>query len=292
MLSRFFLAFQDRETQAVYLNHKRSFYAKSLPIVLITQILLTVGLFLVGVKTAASSNTLEPEVIRVSCAFVAALAAMTLLVRWSHIACWFVSPLLTSINFYYFAFVDYEPSNVATVFTVVGAVSVSYLISIMFSEVWLISTIVYVPLITGYMAILGDDYIAESTDNTELITRAIFATFVYAIVTYTSESYCKRAFIGSISEDLLFKRWLKIFEAFPEGLAFIRDDKILFANTSLGEHLNLNSGSNSADDPLFRKLRNTLRKTKVRRIGEQEYEASIWSFLQKVDEKGGPFRMQ
>lgn len=216
---------------------------------------------------------------------------MCILTRRSHVACWFVSPLLTAITFYYFAFVDYEPENVSNVFSVVGAVSSSFFISVIFSEVWLISTIVYVPLIAAYMAKLGDGFIAETEDNGELIQRTFFAVFIYAIVTYTAESYSKRAFIGSITEDILFKRWLKLFEAFPEGLAFIRDNQIMFANSSLGELLNLKDQKDMKEDPLFIKLKSSLKKTNVTSTGQVEYSTSVWDFLQKITDKGGPFRL-
>ena len=186
--------------------------------------MVAIGLYLFEIKTSANRDKLQGHISQVNVLFVILLALLSCMVRCSHVACWFVSPLLTCISFFYFAFLEYEPDNVSQVFTVISCISVSYFIAVIFSEVWLISTAVYLPLIAFYMAELGDGFIAESTDNSELITRSFFAIFLYAIVTYTAESYSKRAFVGSLTEDILFKRWLHIFETFPEGLAFVRNN--------------------------------------------------------------------
>ena len=200
---------------------------------LITQILLTIAMFMISIRTRANVSTLESHVGQVNMLFCALLIVISCLVRCTHVACWFVSPLLTIMAFFYFTFVDFEQENVSRTFTVVACISVSYFITVIFGEVWLISTVVYLPLVAFYMAELGQGYIAESTDNSELIMRTFFAVMVYGIVSYTAENYSKRAFVGTLSEEMLFKRWLQIFESFPEGLAFMRQNKILYANSSL-----------------------------------------------------------
>jgi hypothetical protein len=39
--------------------------------------------------------------------------------------------------------------------------------------------------------------------------------------------------VGSESSDKAFYKWLRIFETFPEGIALIRNNYIMYANKSL-----------------------------------------------------------
>ena len=223
--------------------------------------------------------------------FLILLAVLTCLVRCSHVACWFVSPLLTVMCFFYLSILEYEPENVSPKFAVVAAISVSYFITTIFNEVWLISTVVYLPLVAYYMATLGKDYVAVSKDNSELIMRTFFATIVYAIVSYMAENYSKRAFVGTLTEEVLFKRWLQIFESFPEGLAYMRDKKILYVNSSLTDLLDIKSKTSLADDPLYTNLKRDLKNASVTRTGDVEYNTTVWDFFSKVSDKGGPFKL-
>ena len=208
VLTSFFLSFKDRETQAIFQNKRRSFHAKTMPIILITQIILSVGLFLAGIKTRAYKSNLDKTVNQFNMIAILLFAVLSVLVRYSYIVCWFVSPAITCVSFYYFAWIDYEPENVSNVFTVFIAMSFSYFVTIVFNEVWLISTAVYLPLLSFYMAKLGDGFIADSTDNTELIQRVFICTILYAIVSYINERDNKKSFVGQVTENLLFKRWL------------------------------------------------------------------------------------
>jgi hypothetical protein len=51
---------------------------------------------------------------------------------------------------------------------------------------------------------------------------------------------------GKDAGDKAFNRWLKIFETFPEGIALIRSNYILYANSSLKQLLELET---LEDDP-------------------------------------------
>lgn len=77
----------------------------------------------------------------------------------------------------------------------------------------------------------GTDYFDE--DLYELVIKSTYSIFIYAIIAYRTESKTKESFLGRESTDKAFYRWLKIFETFPEGIALIRDDRLLYANTSL-----------------------------------------------------------
>jgi len=45
-------------------------------------------------------------------------------------------------------------------------------------------------------------------------------------------------FLGNESERESFKRWLKIFDTFPEGMAIVKDDgNIMYSNKALAQLL-------------------------------------------------------
>lgn len=67
----------------------------------------------------------------------------------------------------------------------------------------------------------------------ELAIKAVYTIFIYAVIAYLCESRGKQAFIGSESSDKAFYKWLKIFETFPEGIALVRNNYILYSNRSL-----------------------------------------------------------
>jgi hypothetical protein len=62
---------------------------------------------------------------------------------------------------------------------------------------------------------------------------------VYAVFAYTSERNRKEAFIGREQSERSFTKWLKIFETFPEGIAYIRGGKVIGHNSALNDILSL-----------------------------------------------------
>ena len=73
----------------------------------------------------------------------------------------------------------------------------------------------------------------------ELAIKAVYTTFIYGVIAYLSEVRSKQAYVGSESSDKAFYKWLKIFETFPEGIALIRNNYILYSNKSLKSILEL-----------------------------------------------------
>jgi hypothetical protein len=73
----------------------------------------------------------------------------------------------------------------------------------------------------------------------ELVLKSIYTVFVYAVIAYRTEIRTKQSFLGRISSDKAFHRWLKIFETFPEGIALIRNNTVLYSNSSLKRILEL-----------------------------------------------------
>jgi len=77
----------------------------------------------------------------------------------------------------------------------------------------------------------GIDYFDEKLH--ELIVKSIYSILIYAIIAYKIETNTKESFLGRETSDKAFHRWLKIFETFPEGIALIRNNTVLYSNKSL-----------------------------------------------------------
>ena len=78
---------------------------------------------------------------------------------------------------------------------------------------------------------------------------------LYGIVAYRIEMLTKQSFLGRESSEKAFHRWMKIFETFPEGIALIRHNYILYANRSLKYILNVGVNRSNKMDPLYELLR-------------------------------------
>lgn len=112
------------------------------------------------------------------------------------------------------------------------------------------------------MYVTGYDLLGA--ELTELGMRCAFVVLVYAVIAYRFETLTKQSFMGRESTDKAFHRWMKIFETFPEGIALVRNNYILYANRAL--HYTLNVGihrTEPEDDPLYELLKNDLKCTAV-----------------------------
>lgn len=86
---------------------------------------------------------------------------------------------------------------------------------------------------------IGMDLLGE--EAYELAIKAVYTTFIYCVIAYLCEVRGKQAYIGAESSDKAFYKWLKIFETFPEGIALVRNNYILYANKSLRSVLEIHS---------------------------------------------------
>lgn len=94
---------------------------------------------------------------------------------------------------------------------------------------------------------IGMDLLSEETY--ELIIKVIYTTFIYGVIAYLCETRGKYAYVGAESSDKAFYKWLKIFETFPEGIALIRNNYILYSNKSLKSILEIHSDQYLANQP-------------------------------------------
>ena len=284
MLSTVFLSFEDREMRLTFEKEKRAHYGRILLVVWPILILLTAALIVLQVMEHFETEMMTHIV---NGAAVIIFFLLWLFVRKFAICSWFVCPLLTAYAFYYFAMVDYDGSVVSIYYTLIVGISSTFFILVVFNESWLLSSIVYGPLLAYYMFKTGEDMVGDETN--ELIIRCIFCVFLYAIVGYKVETLSKQAFLGQQTSEKAFYRWLKIFETFPEGLALVRRGQILYANRSFSGMFEMNDYE-SSKDPYNDKLHHMLQTTEVSRLGKEEdtYQTTAWNFLDHV-EKGAPF---
>ena len=108
---------------------------------------------------------------------------------------------------------------------------------ITFNESWIFSTATFIPCLVIYMNQSGNNLVGY--EGTELALRSCFCAVIYGVLAYRTENLSKQSFMGRESPEKAFHRWMKIFETFPEGIALIRHNKILYANRSLKFILNV-----------------------------------------------------
>jgi hypothetical protein len=72
----------------------------------------------------------------------------------------------------------------------------------------------------------------------------------------------KESFLGRESSEKAFHRWLKIFETFPEGIALVRNNYVLYANNSLKHILECYDFAGK-EDPKNEKLKKALMETNI-----------------------------
>jgi hypothetical protein len=110
---------------------------------------------------------------------------------------------------------------------------------VVFNESWLISTVAFVPGIVILMKRIGVDLLGEAPY--ELAIKSVYSIFIYGVIAYLSEIRGKQGYVGSESSDKAFYKWLRIFETFPEGIALIRNNYILYSNKSLKSILDIHT---------------------------------------------------
>ena len=193
MLSTIFLVFEDREMRMTFEKTKREYYGRILLILWPMLILLTAGLIVLDVLEQFDSETMT-HIVNGGGVFVFFL--LWVLIRKFAICSWFVCPLLTAFAFYYFAIVDYDGTAISIYYTMIVGITSSLFILVMFNESWLLSTVVYAPLLAYYMYKTGDDMNNGESEMNELIIRCVFCVFLYLIIAYKVEMLNKQAFLG------------------------------------------------------------------------------------------------
>lgn len=184
-----------------------------LPLVTLTQAGLTAALILYTIRNREEEESLPRMVSYVNLGATCFFLLLSVLVRFSTVASWFICPTLTALCFYYFAFLDYSQGSVSTVFAIVVALNTSYFILVLFSEVWLISVSVYAPLLFFYMLKMGGDFTGASgrDPNVELFVRCIFCTILYALAAYSTEKQNKTSVVNQQTNALAANKWCAIF---------------------------------------------------------------------------------
>ena len=151
MLSTCCLGFNDSEIGAQYLQDRKQHYFKALPILTGLLLLLSLGLEVIYRLNFFNAGELALTTTIVNWSVTFALLVMSLLIRKLNYVHILVCPLLTLFTFYYVVINDYE-GTVMNIFTTscYGLTALLYIL-VMFTEMWLLSTLTFAPLISYYM---------------------------------------------------------------------------------------------------------------------------------------------
>jgi hypothetical protein len=106
--------------------------------------------------------------------------------------------------------------------------------------------------------------------------------------------------MGRESSEKAFHRWMKIFETFPEGIALVRNNYILYSNKALKFILNTGLDRSNDDDPIYELLKGDMKLINVKQWvknieelrlkGLEPKEMSVWNFLMN-NERGAIFQL-
>lgn len=195
MLSSVLLTFQDKEMMKAYQEEKRQFYSRTIFILFVVMCILTIAMFVLDSVREDFEQTATTH--GVNLAVTILWIVLWFILKRSFASTYFVCPVLTAYSFYYFAFVDYDGSSLSIYYTMIVGITSSYFILIIFNEFWLLSSLVYSPMVCYYMYKTGIDMVGSEVN--ELIIRSIFCIFLYTICAYRIEVLNKQSFLGSVS---------------------------------------------------------------------------------------------
>lgn len=127
------------------------------------------------------------------------------------------------------------------------AFTTAFFFVIVFIENWLSSTAVFAVCIVVLMKKIGVDILGE--EPYEHAIKSVYSIFIYAVIAYLCEMRAKQSYVGSESSDKAFYKWLKIFETFPEGIALVRNNYILYSNKALKSILEIHTDDLTKNSP-------------------------------------------
>jgi len=131
-----------------------------------------------------------------------------------------VCPLLTLLVFYYFTYFDFDRNSATTLyFLILIEISTNFLLLVLFSECWLVTSIVFGVAHVVFQYRLGVEMLGESLG--ELAIKSAYVILIYALIGYITERNRKEAHLGENARSKAFLRWMRVFDTFPEGVAFI-----------------------------------------------------------------------
>lgn len=216
--------------------------------------------------------------------------ALTVLTRCFVSVSNLVCPSLVALLFYYMIWIDYDEVNISIFYKTVVGITIQFFLLVTFNESWLLTSLVYIPFCCYFMFISGNSMLADFNGSGEITARCLFCSFIFTIVAYKMERLNKQSFLGRDASQQVFFKWLKIFDTFPEGLALIKNGRILYANQSLGQMLELHEYVHE-DDENKAVLKNYLKSTKLIKLDREIMKKqSVWDFLESKS-NGGAFEL-
>lgn len=152
-------------------------------------------------------------------------------------------------------------SSLTFIYRLIIALTTAFFFVVVFNEFWLTSTAIFLVCIVVLMKKIGIDILGE--EPYELAIKAVYTVFIYGVIAYLTELRAKQAYVGSESSDKAFYKWLKIFETFPEGIALVRNNYILYSNKALKSILEIHTDLLTPDKNKNDLLKRQLMETKV-----------------------------
>jgi presenilin-like A22 family membrane protease len=81
--------------------------------------------------------------------------------------------------------VDFQKSAAVLYFSLIIALTTGYFFVVVFNENWIFSTLTYALCITVLMYRIGMELLGE--EDYELAIKAVYSTFIYAVIAYLGE---------------------------------------------------------------------------------------------------------
>ena len=107
MISKICLQFVDSKTRSRYSKQKQRFYSKAIPIVASMMFALSM-IVEVLYRFLKVGNDLSIVTSCINWSFCGILVVLSILIRYVPCISWIVLPILSSLTYYYFGFIDYD----------------------------------------------------------------------------------------------------------------------------------------------------------------------------------------
>jgi hypothetical protein len=108
MLSRILLQFEDSEVRSKYSFEKQKFYQKAIPIITVMLIALSLTIEIVYRVMNLGEDDISLLTSCINWVSCGAFIVLSFVIRQATWTCYFVSPILSYLSYYYFGFIDYD----------------------------------------------------------------------------------------------------------------------------------------------------------------------------------------
>ena len=157
IISPVLLRFRDKEVQTAYSNTKKTFFLKTSPLLALAIFGISITVELIQRLSKSDDNfQAYPELSTTifNWSACALFLLLCVLIKFTHFAHFAVCPLLTVFIYYYLCMFEYHGKNDSidvVYFSVVIGITTQFYILVMFSENWLLSSVIFSPCMIYFM---------------------------------------------------------------------------------------------------------------------------------------------